>query len=301
MAYNTDEIHKIEEKWQKYWEEHEIFKSEQDNSREKYYVLEMFPYPSGKIHMGHVRNYTIADCIARFKMIQGYNVMHPIGYDAFGQPAENAAIKRNIDPGTWTYQCIDQMQGEFKRMGFSYDWGRELATCDEEYYRWNQWIFKKMMERGLAYKKASSVNWCPSCETTLANEEVIQGECWRCKTKVDQKDLSQWYLKITEYSEKLLDDLKTLDQWPGRVVAMQENWIGKSYGVDMFFKVKDSDEVITVFTTRADTILEQRTLFWRLSIRLLRKLLKARRKKKMFVPLLRKFPMKVKALEFPET
>ncbi|HBG62112.1 MAG: leucine--tRNA ligase [Omnitrophica WOR_2 bacterium GWF2_38_59] len=254
MAYSTHEIHSIEEKWQKYWDEHKIFKAEKDPDKEKYYVLEMFPYPSGKIHMGHVRNYTIADCMARFRMSQGYNVLHPMGYDAFGQPAENAAIKNGIDPSEWTYRCIAEMRTNLKRMGFSYDWDRELATCDEEYYKWNQWIFKQMMERGLAYKKASSVNWCPDCETTLANEEVINGECWRCKTQVVQKDLSQWYLKITEYSYKLLEDLKTLDKWPSRVIAMQENWIGKSHGVDMLFKIKGSDENITVFTTRADTI-----------------------------------------------
>lgn len=254
MAYSTHEIHAIEEKWQKYWDEHKIFKAEKDPDKEKYYVLEMFPYPSGKIHMGHVRNYTIADCMARFRISQGYNVLHPMGYDAFGQPAENAAIKNGVDPSEWTYKCMDQMRTNLKRMGFSYDWDRELATCDEDYYKWNQWIFKQMMERGLAYKKASSVNWCPDCETTLANEEVINGECWRCKTQVVQKDLSQWYLKITEYNEKLLEDLKTLDKWPSRVVAMQENWIGKSYGVDMFFKVKGFEEQVTVFTTRADTI-----------------------------------------------
>ncbi|MBU1996426.1 MAG: leucine--tRNA ligase, partial [Candidatus Omnitrophica bacterium] len=244
----------IEEKWQKYWDEHKIFKAEKDTDKEKYYVLEMFPYPSGKIHMGHVRNYTIADCMARFRMSQGYNVLHPMGYDAFGQPAENAAIKNGVDPSEWTYKCMDQMRTNLKRMGFSYDWDRELATCDEDYYKWNQWIFKQMMERGLAYKKASSVNWCPDCETTLANEEVINGECWRCRIQVVQKDLSQWYLKITEYNEKLLEDLKTLDKWPSRVVAMQENWIGKSYGVDMFFKIKGFQEQVTVFTTRADTI-----------------------------------------------
>ncbi|MBU0469473.1 MAG: leucine--tRNA ligase [Candidatus Omnitrophica bacterium] len=254
MAYSTHEIHAIEEKWQKYWDEHKIFKAEKDTDKEKYYVLEMFPYPSGKIHMGHVRNYTIADCMARFRMSQGYNVLHPMGYDAFGQPAENAAIKNGVDPSEWTYKCMDQMRTNLKRMGFSYDWDRELATCDEDYYKWNQWIFKQMMERGLAYKKASSVNWCPDCETTLANEEVINGECWRCRIQVVQKDLSQWYLKITEYNEKLLEDLKTLDKWPSRVVAMQENWIGKSYGVDMFFKIKGFQEQVTVFTTRADTI-----------------------------------------------
>ena len=202
---------KIEEKWQAAWDQKKIFKSDVDRHKDKYYVLEMFPYPSGKIHMGHVRNYTIADVIARFKMAQGFNVLHPMGYDAFGQPAENAAIKNNVNPSEWTYSCIDQMRSELKRMGFSYDWDRELATCDKEYYRWNQWIFLKMVERGLAYKKASPVNWCPSCATTLANEEVIQGQCWRCNAEVTQKDLDQWYLKITEYNEQLLEDLDQLE------------------------------------------------------------------------------------------
>ncbi|MBF0483815.1 MAG: leucine--tRNA ligase [Candidatus Omnitrophica bacterium] len=254
MSYNTNEIQRIEEKWQKFWDEKKIFKSEMDAAKEKYYVLEMFPYPSGKIHMGHVRNYTIADVIARFRMMQGYNVLHPMGYDAFGQPAENAAIKRGVDPAEWTYGCIDEMTHELKRMGFSYDWDRGLSTCDAEYYKWNQWIFLKMYEKGLAYKKESPVNWCPSCDTTLANEEVINGACWRCKSEVKQKDLSQWYLKITDYSERLLEDLDTLKHWPERVVTMQKNWIGKSFGVEIFFKVKDSNEVIKVFTTRPDTI-----------------------------------------------
>ncbi len=254
MPYNTEEIKKIEAKWQEVWQERGTFKVDMDADKEKYYVLEMFPYPSGKIHMGHVRNYTIADVIARFKMAQGFSVLHPMGYDAFGQPAENAAIKHDTDPAKWTYACIDQMRTELKRMGFSYDWDRELATCDKEYYRWNQWIFLKMAECGLAYKKASPVNWCPSCETTLANEEVIQGECWRCKSEVTQKDLEQWYLKITQYNEKLLEDLKQLEYWPARVIAMQENWIGKSYGVNIHFKLKGEGDVITVFTTRPDTI-----------------------------------------------
>ena len=254
MPYTTHEIHRIEEKWQKFWDENKSFQSTMDTTKEKYYVLEMFPYPSGKIHMGHVRNYTIADVVARFKMAQGFNVLHPMGYDAFGQPAENAAIKHKTDPSEWTYGCIDQMRTNLKRMGFSYDWNRELATCDKEYYRWNQWIFLKMVEKGLAYKKASPVNWCTSCETTLANEEVIAEACWRCKTPVIQKDLDQWYLKITEYNDPLLEDLQKLEHWPERVKTMQANWIGKSFGVDIYFKVKDSKEQITVFTTRADTI-----------------------------------------------
>ncbi len=254
MNYSTEEILRIEQKWQKHWEDQKVFRARVDPEKEKYYCLEMFPYPSGKIHMGHVRNYTIADVLARYKLMRGFNVIHPMGYDAFGQPAENAAIKRNVDPGEWTYGCIDQMRTELKRMGFSYDWDRELATCDEEYYKWNQWIFLKMHEKGLAYKKASAVNWCPSCETTLANEEVINEQCWRCKTEVVQKDLDQWYLKITEYCQALLEDLDTLSNWPARVVTMQKNWIGKSYGVDMRFSVKGFDEEIIVFTTRPDTI-----------------------------------------------
>ena len=212
--------------------------------------------------MGHVRNYTIGDVIARYRMMQGFNVLHPIGYDAFGQPAENAAIKNKTDPGRWTYQCIDQMHEELRKMGFSYDWDREISTCDSEYYKWNQWIFLKMYERGLAYKKASSVNWCPSCQTTLANEEVIDGSCWRCKSNVEQKDLEQWYLKITHYAETLLEDLKHLEHWPSRVRAMQENWIGKSFGVEIYFSAKggsasggkDNEIIIPVFTTRPDTI-----------------------------------------------
>jgi leucyl-tRNA synthetase len=254
MPYTANDIKRVEEKWQKYWQDKKIFRVEADPKKEKYYVLEMFPYPSGKIHMGHVRNYTIADVIARYKMMRGFNVLHPMGYDAFGQPAENAAIKNKVAPSEWTYRCIDQMRSGLKRMGFSYDWDREFATADSSYYRWNQWIFLKMFEKGLAYKKASSVNWCPSCETTLANEEVINGECWRCKNEVVQKELEQWYLKITHYDETLLADLKKLKDWPERVIAMQENWIGKSYGTDIFFKVKGTDDVITVFTTRPDTI-----------------------------------------------
>ena len=254
MPYTTNDIKNIELKWQKYWREQATFKVDADPSKKKYYCLEMFPYPSGKIHMGHVRNYTIADVIARYKMMQGFNVLHPIGYDAFGQPAENAAIKHDTDPAKWTYACIEQMHDELLKMGFSYDYSREIATCDASYYKWNQWIFIKMFEKGLAYRKASPVNWCSSCATTLANEEVINGTCWRCKTEVVQKNLEQWYLKITQYNDALLDDLKGLDQWPTRVKAMQENWIGKSYGVEIYFKVKGLNETITVFTTRPDTI-----------------------------------------------
>jgi len=251
MRYN---FKKIEEKWQKKWLATHAFRAKADPSRKKYYLLEMFPYPSGKIHMGHVRNYTIGDVASRFKMLQSYNVMHPMGFDAFGQPAENAAIKNKTKPDTWTRKCIKEMETELKRMGFSYDWEREVSTCDKDYYKWNQWIFLKMFERSLAYKKASSVNWCASCQTTLANEEVVDGGCWRCHTQVEQKDLEQWYLKITEYKERLLEDLNQLKEWPQRVLAMQNNWIGKSSGVDIYFQLKGRDKVIPVFTTRVDTI-----------------------------------------------
>ncbi|MDD4954108.1 MAG: leucine--tRNA ligase [Candidatus Omnitrophica bacterium] len=244
----------IEAKWQKYWEEKRIFQAKPDSVRKKYYLLEMFPYPSGKIHMGHVRNYTIGDVAARFKMMQGYNVLHPMGFDAFGQPAENAAIKNKTKPDIWTHKCIEWMEIELKKMGFSYDWGREVSTCDSSYYKWNQWIFLKMLERGLAYKKASSVNWCPSCQTTLANEEVVEGGCWRCHAKVEQRDLEQWFLNITAYKERLLQDLSQLTHWPPRVLSMQSNWIGRSQGVVIYFRLKDTDERIPVFTTRADTI-----------------------------------------------
>ena len=251
MFYNFKEI---EEKWQKIWEKESSFRVSVNPDKKKYYVLEMFPYPSGKIHMGHVRNYTIGDVAARFKMLEGYNVIHPMGFDAFGQPAENAAIKNKTKPDSWTHKCILDMETELRKMGFSYDWDREISTCDADYYKWNQWIFLKMFERGLAYKKASGVNWCPTCQTTLANEEVIDGGCWRCHEKVELRDLEQWYLKITEYKERLLDDLKQLNNWPDRVIAMQSNWIGKSQGVEIYFKLKNSDITIPVFTTRQDTI-----------------------------------------------
>ncbi len=250
MEYNFKQI---EEKWQKYWQENQTFKAEVSGQK-KFYCLEMFPYPSGKIHMGHVRNYTIGDVYCRYKRLEGFNVLHPMGFDAFGQPAENAAIKNKTKPDAWTHKCIDEMKAELRHMGFSYDWGREVSTCDSDYYKWNQWIFLKMYEKGLAYKKGSNVNWCPSCNTTLANEEVIDGGCWRCHTKVEQKDLEQWFLKITEYKEQLLDDLEQLNNWPSRVLAMQKNWIGKSGGVEIFFKLKDSQKTIPVFTTRVDTI-----------------------------------------------
>ncbi len=251
MGYNFKQI---EEKWQEYWDRERFFRALPDSSRQKFYLLEMFPYPSGKIHMGHVRNYTIGDVFARYKMMKGFNLLHPMGFDAFGQPAENAAIKNNTDPRTWTMRCIDDMRQELKRMGFSYDWEREVSTCLPDYYRWNQWIFLKMFEQGLAYKKEANVNWCPDCQTTLANEEVIDGKCWRCKKEVVQKNLEQWFLKITAYKERLLEDLDKLIHWPERVITMQKNWLGRSEGVEIYFRLKESDEIISVFTTRVDTI-----------------------------------------------
>ncbi|MBU2221804.1 MAG: leucine--tRNA ligase, partial [Candidatus Omnitrophica bacterium] len=250
MDYNFKEI---EKKWQDYWQKEKVFKSSVSDAP-KFYCLEMFPYPSGKIHMGHVRNYTIGDVYSRYKWMQGFNVLHPMGFDAFGQPAENAAIKNKTKPDEWTHKCIDWMKIELKKMGFSYDWDREVSTCDSGYYKWNQWIFLKMLEKGLAYKKASDVNWCSSCATTLANEEVIEGGCWRCHNKVELKELEQWYLKITDYKQHLLDDLKLLNDWPQRVIAMQTNWIGKSQGVEIYFRLKSNNQIIPVFTTRVDTI-----------------------------------------------
>ena len=244
----------IEKKWQKYWEENHSFKTEEDPSKKKYYCLEMFPYPSGKLHMGHVRNYTIGDVVARFKKMDGYNVLHPMGWDSFGLPAENAAIKHGIHPNIWTWDNINEMRKQLKELGLSYDWDREVATCHPDYYKWMQWIFIQFYKKGLAYKKENPVNWCPSCQTVLANEQVVEGCCERCKTPVGKKNLSQWYLKITDYAERLLDNLEKLDGWPNKVKVMQKNWIGKSVGAEVQFKIKDSDETLTVFTTRVDTI-----------------------------------------------
>jgi len=244
---------KIEEKWQKEWVLKKAFNVSMQ-PKKKFYLLEMFPYPSGKIHMGHVRNYTIGDAYSRYKWMQGYNVLHPMGFDAFGQPAENAAIKNKTKPDAWTRKCIEWMKLELQKMGFSYDWDREISTCESEYYQWNQWVFLKMFERGLAYKKAANVNWCPACQTTLANEEVSDGECWRCQSQVEQRELEQWFLKITEYRERLLSDLEKLSDWPARVLAMQSNWIGRSEGVEIYFRLKDSGKIIPVFTTRQDTV-----------------------------------------------
>ncbi|MFN4245264.1 MAG: leucine--tRNA ligase [Brevinematia bacterium] len=247
------EFEKIEKKWQKIWQEEGVFKSYMDEDKEKYYVLVMFPYPSGKIHMGHVRNYTIGDVIARYKKMRGYNVLHPIGWDAFGLPAENAAINKGVHPLKWTYDNISTMKMQLKRLGFMYDWDREISTCDPEYYKWNQWFFLKMYERGLVYRKASPVNWCPHCNTVLANEQVIEGKCWRCDTEVKLVNIEQWFIKITEYADRLLEDHSKLGKWPEKVILMQKNWIGKSFGITINFKLEDGRD-FPIFTTRPDTI-----------------------------------------------
>jgi leucyl-tRNA synthetase len=246
---------KIEAKWQARWAELSLFEVEANPARKKYYVLEMLPYPSGDIHMGHVRNYSIGDALARYMWMKGYNVLHPIGWDAFGLPAENAAIKSRRHPAEFTFAHIDRMRSQLKRLGFSYDWRREVATCVPEYYRWNQWFFLKMHERNLAYRKHSRVNWCPLCCTVLANEQVVDGCCWRHEdTQVVERELEQWFLKITAYAERLLEDTKELMRWPERVLAMQENWIGKSRGTEVDFAVPELREPVRVFTTRVDTI-----------------------------------------------
>ena len=248
------EPQKIEEKWQKKWEEEQTFKVTEDPQKKKYYLLEMFPYPSGKIHIGHVRNYTIGDVVARYKRMKGFNVLHPIGWDAFGMPAENAAIEHKIHPSKWTHENIDHMKKQLKRMGFSYDWDREVATCEPEYYRWEQLFFIWMYEKGLAYKKRSSVNFCTKCDTVLANEQVEGGLCWRCGTEVTEKVLDQWFFKITAYIEELLEYCDKLPGWPERVMTMQKNWIGKSYGCEVDFPMVGSEGAIKVFTTRQDTL-----------------------------------------------
>ncbi len=245
----------IEAKWQKRWDELKLFESDEEPGRKKYYVLEMLPYPSGDIHMGHVRNYSIGDALARYMWMKGYNVLHPIGWDAFGLPAENAAIKNQRHPSEFTFSYIDRMRGQLKRLGVSYDWRREIATCVPEYYRWNQWFFLQMLGRGLAYRKKSRVNWCSLCRTVLANEQVVDGGCWRHEdTPVIQRELEQWFLKITDYAERLLDDTKHLVRWPERVLTMQQNWIGKSIGTLVDFTLADLGEPLRIFTTRVDTI-----------------------------------------------
>ena len=260
-AYNP---HEIEPRWQKIWEETGLNNVREDGSKPKKYVLEMFPYPSGDIHMGHVSNYTYGDVAARFARMQGYDVLHPMGWDAFGLPAENAAIKHKSHPAKWTYANIETQKASFKRMGFSYDWNRSVVACDPEYYRWGQWIFLKFWERGLVERRNSPVNWCPDCGTVLANEQVIEGRCWRCHSEVEKRDLTQWYFKITDYAQELLDDLDQLEGWPERVKQQQANWIGRSEGAHVDFVLCDAegnapaeptdDDIITVFTTRADTL-----------------------------------------------
>lgn len=244
----------IETKWQRYWDTHKAYKVSEDPQQEKYYVLEMFPYPSGRIHMGHVRNYSIGDVIARYKRMQGFNVLHPMGWDAFGLPAENAAIKRGIHPARWTYDNIAYMRQQLKAMGLSYDWDREIATCRPEYYRWEQFIFLQLLKKGLVYRKETTVNWCNDCATVLAREQVIDGCCWRCDQQVQPKTMAGWFFKITDYAEELLEDLDKLTGWPEKVVTMQRNWIGKSHGLACDFQVEEKDEKITIFTTRPDTV-----------------------------------------------
>lgn len=251
--------HEIEPRWQKVWAETGAHKATENTSKPKRYVLEMFPYPSGDIHMGHVRNYTIGDVTARYYAMRGYDVLHPMGWDAFGLPAENAAIKHNSHPAKWTYANIETQKASFKRMGFSYDWDRTVVACDPEYYRWGQWIFLQMYKRGLVERRNSPVNWCPNCKTVLANEQVTEGECWRCHGAVEKRDLTQWYYKITDYAQELLDDLDQLEGWPEPVKQMQANWIGRSEGAEVDFELipaegKDDGQTITVFTTRPDTL-----------------------------------------------
>ncbi|MBI1870365.1 MAG: leucine--tRNA ligase [Chlamydiae bacterium] len=245
----------IESKWQKFWEENQSFHVSEKSQRPKFYCLVMFPYPSGRIHMGHVRNYAIGDVIARYKRMKGFNVLHPMGWDSFGLPAENAAIKHNVHPSEWTYDNIAFMKTQLKKMGLSYDWSREIATCNEEYYGLEQKLFVRMYEKGLVYKRKSFVNWCPDCETVLANEQVVDGQCWRCENEVVQKELEQWFFKITAYADELLKGLESLrGGWPERVLTMQKNWIGKSIGVEVAFPIEGKKESLKIFTTRIDTV-----------------------------------------------
>ena len=250
----TYNFSKIEKKWQEFWKEKKFFKATMNPEKPKYYVLEMFPYPSGEPHMGHVKNYVIGDVVARYKYFQGYNILHPMGWDAFGLPAENAAIKNQIHPSIWTKNNIQKMKSTLKKMGISYDWDREISTCQPDYYKWTQWIFLQLFKNGLAYKEKAVVNWCPSCSTVLANEQVVEGGCERCGTEVIKKELSQWFFKITDYAQRLLDDIESLEEWPEKVLTMQRNWIGRSEGARVDFPVKGSNKVIPVFTTRPDTL-----------------------------------------------
>ena len=244
----------IEQEAQQFWESEQTFIVSEQPGKDKFYCLSMFPYPSGRLHIGHVRNYTIGDVVSRYQRMQGKNVMQPMGWDAFGLPAENAALKNNVPPAKWTYENIDYMRGQLKRLGFGYDWNRELATCRPEYYRWEQWFFTRLFEKGLVYRKKSTVNWCPNDQTVLANEQVIDGCCWRCDTRVEQKEIPQWFIRITAYAEELLKDLDQLDGWPDQVKAMQRNWIGRSEGVEMDFAI-DGEDPLRVYTTRPDTLM----------------------------------------------
>ena len=250
--YKPDQI---ESQIQQYWEDNKVFNAVEDPNKEKYYCLSMFPYPSGRLHMGHVRNYTIGDVISRYQRMQGKNVLQPMGWDAFGLPAENAAIKNNVPPAKWTRENIDYMREQLKRLGLGYDWDRELATCDPDYYRWEQWLFTKFYEKGLVYKKTAAVNWCPNDLTVLANEQVIDGKCWRCDTDVERQNIPQWFMKITAYADELLDELDKLDGWPEQVRTMQRNWIGRSEGVEISFGIEGREEQMKVFTTRPDTLM----------------------------------------------
>ncbi|GHT42253.1 hypothetical protein AGMMS49921_06970 [Endomicrobiia bacterium] len=251
VEYSRSEV---EKKWQKRWMENKIFESKEDLGKGKYYCLEMLPYPSGNLHMGHVRNYCIGDVFARFHKMKGKNVLHPIGWDAFGLPAENAAIKNKIHPAKWTKQNIARMRDQLKALGISYDWSREITTCDPEYYRWSQWLFVKMWEKGLVFRKSANVNWCPSCQTVLANEQVSGGMCWRCDSRTEHRNLEQWFIKITDYSDELLEEHKLLGGWPEQVLSMQKNWIGKSFGEEIDFTLSGTNKKLKVFTTRPDTL-----------------------------------------------
>ena len=252
QEYNSTQV---ERAVQNIWNENKVFKAVKDTSKEKFYCLSMLPYPSGRLHMGHVRNYTIGDVISRHQRMLGKNVLQPMGWDAFGLPAENAAIKNKAQPSEWTKENIAYMKKQLQSLGFAYDWDREVTTCEPEYYKWEQWFFAQLVDKGLAYKKKSAVNWCPNDETVLANEQVHDGLCWRCDTPVEKKEIDQWFLKITAYAEELLNSIDQLDGWPDSVKTQQRNWIGRSEGVDMTFKLADSDESVSIYTTRADTLM----------------------------------------------
>ncbi|MGC1759339.1 MAG: class I tRNA ligase family protein, partial [Candidatus Cybelea sp.] len=244
----------VELRWQTRWERDHLYRTADESAKPKYYTMEMWPYPSGDLHVGHAKNYTLGDVVARMMRMLGYNVLHPMGWDAFGLPAENAAIDRGIDPAVWTTENILNMRRQIRLMGTGYDWSREIATCEPEYYRWNQWLFVRLFENGLAYKREAPVNWCPHDRTVLANEQVIDGRCWRCDHLVERRNLSQWFLRITAYADRLLDDLANLSGWPERTRTMQRNWIGRSEGAEFSFGVEGLDAKIDVFTTRADTL-----------------------------------------------